>query len=219
MPHQPTHNPKPWHPHGTCFIITLGLLTLGCKPTEKGIVGTYKESKHFEDRCKLTLTDKNEFQFEGQEGNIIIEGQGRWILIGDTLVLNSFENTKRPSIEFRTDSSRDNIRVKVTDEKNEPIQGVTISLSKKDLLDEQRTDENVRTSFGNNKYDSIAAGLIGFLKIKSKIPTDKLNDFLITLVKDEESLYRLEDQKFLVKGRTLTTESFPTDKRKHVLRK
>lgn len=194
-------------------------MTFSCKPTERGIIGTYKESKHFEDWYKLTLTDKNEFKFGGQEGNIIIEGQGLWRLIGDTLVLNSFENKEVSSIKFRTDSSSDNIRVKVTDERNEPIQGVTISLGKMGQFDEQRTDEKGMTSFRNNKYDSIAAGLIGFQQLKNKIPTDKSNDFFITLVKDEESLYRLENQKFFVKGKTLPTESFPTDKRKHVLRK
>lgn len=201
------------------FKLVLGLLMLGCKPTGKQLIGTYNKHSDFENWYSLKINEKQEFEFRGQEGIIGIQTQGKWELKGDTLILNSLVNDRPSTINYANSLPTNQLIVNIEDEQEQPIEGVYVSLIKNGFITEKRTESNGRTTFPNDKYDSLDVGSIGYQRLIVKIPIDSANEFNIKLMTDYTIFYQLKNQYFKVKWKRLITESLPSDKSQQILRK
>jgi hypothetical protein len=197
----------------------IGLLILGCKPTENRLIGTYKKYNDFENWYSLRIKENQEFEFRGQEGIIGIQTQGIWKLKGDTLILNSLENDTPSTINSAKALPTNQLTINVIGADGQPIEGVFVSLISNGITTEKRTEANGRATFPNEKYDSLDVGFLGYQQLLTKLPADGSNDFNIKLMTDYTVFYQLKNQYFKVRWRRLIAESLPSDNTKQILRK
>lgn len=201
------------------FILLLGLIS--CKPIENSFEGRYDRYWDFENYTSLQLQPNNTFVFKGQEGVGFIGTEGKWKAEGRHLILTSYPDTSRqePSIVIseRVEKS-DSVQIKVFDNEGKLLPGVTIlAFAHGDTIVADYTKEEGLVSFAKQPYDSISFLYIGFTPLTYIGKSDRLE--IKMGLSEEETPFRFESEKWLIKGNRLFDPRFKEYRSKNKYRK
>ena len=75
------------------LVSVLLVMMIGCKPTEKSVVGVYRRYLDFENDARLTINKDKTFKLDVQEGIMFFGTNGTWALEDNKLIVNSYDNT------------------------------------------------------------------------------------------------------------------------------
>ncbi|WP_347159363.1 hypothetical protein [Pontibacter chitinilyticus] len=199
-------------------ILLLGLIS--CKPTENALIGKYERYWDFENYSSLQLNPDNSFVLKGQEGLIWMKTAGTWRVEDKYLYLNSYPATtlNQPSTVVSEKFVKgDSILITVVDDEDSLLPGVPIlAYLEGDTVVADYTKVDGRVVIVNQPFDSIAVSYISFSPFTY---TGKSNYLKIKMGKDEIAPFRIENEKWLIRGSSFLDPRFEGEQRKNKYKK